>query len=60
MYGNKFGYIKSYPMDGYDKKNLGDSIPLIIQESGVTQKLHTENSPRMVGRNTPLFKRERK
>ena len=44
IYGNKFGYIKAYPMDVNDKHNLGDSLSLFIQDAGVMQKLHTDNS----------------
>ena len=60
IYGNKFGYIKAYPMEKHDKTNLGDSLTLIIQDVGVMQKLHTDNAPEMVGRNTPFFRRARK
>ena len=60
LYGNKFGYLKAYPMEKHDKLNLGDSLTLIIQDVGVMQKLHCDNAPEMVGRNTPFFKRARK
>ena len=60
IYGNKFGYIKAYPMDGKDKQNIGDTLSLIIQEVGVMQKLHVDNAKEMVGRKTPFFKRARK
>ena len=35
IYGNKFGFIKSYPMEAHDKNNLGDSLTLMIQDVGV-------------------------
>ena len=60
IYGNKFGFIKSYPMEAHDKNNLGDSLTLMIQDVGVMQKLHTDNAPEMVGRKTPFFRRARK
>jgi hypothetical protein len=60
IYGNKFGYIKAYPLNKHDKQNLGDSLSLIIQDVGVMQKLHTDNAPEMVGRKTPFFARARK
>ena len=60
LYGNKFGYLKAYPMEKHDKLNLGDSLTLIIQDVGVMQKLHCDNAPEMVGRNTPFFRRARK
>ena len=60
IYGNKFGFIKSYPMDKNDQQNVGDTLSLIVQEAGVMQKLHTDNAPEMVGRKIPFFKRARK
>ena len=39
---------------------MGDSLSLIIQDTGVMQKLHTDNAPEMVGRKTPFFARARK
>ena len=60
IYGKKIGYIKAYPIDGYEKQNLGDSLLLIIQYTGVMQKLHTKNPPKSFGRNTPLSERARK
>ena len=60
IYGNKFGYIKAYPMDTHDKTNLGDSLTLMIQDVGVMQKLHTDNTPEMIDRKTLFFKRARK
>ena len=47
-------------MDGNDKYNLGESLSLIIHYTGVMQKLHTNNAPKIVGRKTPLFKHARK
>ena len=58
--GNKFGYIKAYPMDGNDKQNVGDSLSMVIQDVGVMQKIHVDNAREMVGRKTPFFKRARK
>ena len=43
-------------MDGNYKQNLGDILSPIIQDTGVMQKLHNENSPEIVGRKTPFFK----
>ena len=56
IYGNKFGYIKAYPMDGNDKQNLDDILSLIIQDVGFMQKMYTENAPKMVGRKTSFLK----
>ena len=55
VYGNKFGYIKAYPMDGKDKQNVGDTLSLIIQDVGVMQKLHIDNAKEMVGRKNPFL-----
>ena len=60
IYGNKFGFMKAYPMESHDKFNLGDSLTLLIQDVGVVQKLHTDNAPEMIGRKTPFFRRARK
>ena len=60
IYGNKFGFIKAYPMDGKDQQNVGDTLSLMIQDVGVMQKLHVDNAKEMVGRKTPFFKRARK
>ena len=60
IYGNKFGYIKAYPLEKHDKQFLGDSLSLTIQDAGVMQKLHTDNAPEMIGRKTPFFDRARK
>ena len=60
IYGNKFGFIKAYPMETHDKDHVGDSLTLMIQDVGVMQKLHTDNAPEMVGRRTPFFRRARK
>ena len=60
IYGNKFGYIKAYPMESHNKSHLGDTLTLIIQDVGVMQKLHTDNAPEMMGRKTPFFRRARK
>ena len=47
-------------MEKHDKKFLGESLSLIIQDTGVMQKLHTDNAPEMVGRRTPFFARAQK
>ena len=47
-------------MEKHDKKFLGDLLSLIIQDAGVVQKLHTDNTPKMVGRKTPFFAIARK
>ena len=47
-------------MDGNYKQNLGDILSPIIQDTGVMQKLHNENSPEIVGRKTPFLKLARK
>ena len=60
IYGNKFGFIKAYPMESNDQRNVGDSLSLMIQDVGVMQKLHVENAKEMVGRKTPFFRRARK
>lgn len=51
VYGNKFGFIKFYPME-----TNTEALSVFIQDVGVVQKLHTDNAPEMVGRKTPLFK----
>ena len=60
IYGNTFSYIKAYQMDRNKKHNLGDTLSLIIRDTGVTHKLHNENAPEMVGRKTPFLKHVRK
>ena len=60
IYGNKFGYIKAYPTEKHHKFNFGDSLTLMIQDVGVMQKLHTDNTPEMIGLKTPFFRRARK
>ena len=60
IYGNKFGFIKAYPLPSKDAQNIGDSLSLMIQEVGVMNRMHTDNASEMVGRNTPFFKRARK
>lgn len=60
VYGNKFGYLKCYAMESHTKGQLGDTLSVFIQDVGVVQKLHTDNAPEMVGRNTPFFKKARK
>ena len=60
IYGNKFGFIKAYPMENKDQQNVGDTLSLMIQDVGVMQKLHVDNAKEMVGRKTPFFRRARK
>ena len=60
VYGNKFGFIKCYPMESHSQGPVGDTLSVFIQDVGVVQKLHTDNAPEMVGRRTPFFKRARK
>lgn len=60
VYGNKFGYLKAYPMARHNKRDVGDTLSVFIQDVGIPQKLHTDNAPEMVGRRTPFFKRARK
>ena len=43
-----------YPIDSNNKDNVGDALSLLIQDLGVVQKMHSDNAPEMVGRNTPL------
>ena len=57
IYGNKFGFVKAYPMDDDEKQSIGNTLSLMIQEVGVVQKLHIDNAPEMVGRKTPFFNR---
>ena len=47
-------------MYGNDKQNLGDSLELVIQDTGFMQKIHTNNATKTFGRKTPFFKRTRK
>ena len=58
--GNKFGMMKSYPMDANNKTDVGNSLSVFIQDVGIPQRLHMDNAPEMVGRKTPFFKRARK
>lgn len=60
VFGNKFGFVKVYPMQGHDKTMVGDTLTLLVQDVGVPQKLHVDNAPEMVGRGTPFFRRARK
>ena len=60
IYGNKFGYLKSYPMESNNQQDVGNTLSVLIQDVGIMQKLHTDNAPEMVGRRTPFFKRARK
>ena len=60
VYGNKFGYVKTYPMEANDMQNVGNSLSVFIQDVGVVQKLHADNANEMVGRRTPFFKKARK
>ena len=60
IYGNKFGYIKAYPMEQHNKQYVGNTLTMMIQDTGVMQKLHTDNAPEMTGRKNPFFVRARK
>jgi hypothetical protein len=60
VYGNKFGFIKAYPMESKNRNDVGSTLTVFIQDVGVPQKMHTDNAPEMVGRKTPFFKRARK
>ena len=60
VYGNKFGFIKCYPMDDHNMQSVGDTLSLMVQDIGVVQKIHTDNAPEMIGRKTPFFRRARK
>lgn len=60
LYGNKFGFMKAYPMETNDKQSVGDTLTCLIQDVGVPQKLHTDNAKEMIGRGTPFFKRSRR
>ena len=60
IYGNKYGFIKAYPMESKGQQNIGDTLTLIVQDVGVPQSIHTDNAPEMVGKSTPFFKRARK
>ena len=55
IYGNKFGFIKSYPMEDHNMQSVGDTLSLMIQDVGVVQKIHTDNAPEMIGQRTPFF-----
>ena len=60
VYGNKFGFLKVYPMESNTKEYLGDTLTCLVQDVGVPQKLHSDNANEMIGRSTPFFKRSRK
>ena len=60
IYGNKFGFIKAYPMETNDMQNVGDTLSLLIQDTGVMESIHSDNAPEIVGRRTPFFKKARK
>ena len=47
-------------MDGNYKQNLGYILSPIIWDARVMQKLYNENTPEVVGRRIPFFKRSRK
>lgn len=49
VYGNKFGFLKCYPMESHAKEQVGDTLSVFIQDVGVVQKLHTDNATEMVG-----------
>jgi len=60
VYGNKFGFIKAYPVESKRMQDIGNTLTVFIQDVGVPEKMHTDNAPEMVGRKTPFFKRARK
>ena len=60
IYEKKIKYIKAYPMEDHNNQSVGDALSVMIQDTGIIQKLHTENTPEMVGRKTSFFKRARK
>ena len=37
-------------MNDHNKQSIGDTLTLMIQETGVMQKLYTDNAPAMIGR----------
>lgn len=55
IYGNKFGYIKAYPMEDHNMKSVGDTLTVMIQGTGVIQKLYTDNALEMVGRKNSVL-----
>ena len=56
VYGNKFGYLKAYPMEGHTHRHIGDTLSVFIQDMGIPQKMHTDNAPEIVGRKILFFK----
>ena len=60
IYEKKIKYIKAYPMEDHNNQSVGDALSVMIQDTGIIQKLHTDNTPEMVGRKTSFFKRARK
>ena len=60
VYGNKFGFLKVNPMESNTQEYLGDTLNCLVQDTGVPQKLHSDNANEMIGRGTPFFKRCRK
>ena len=57
IYGNKFGYIKAYFMEDHNKQSVGYTLSIMIKDTGIMQKLHTDNALKMVGREIQFFKR---
>lgn len=60
VFGNKFGFIKSYPMGKHNVEHVGISLSPMIQDVGIMQKLNTDNAPKFVGQKTPFFKHAKK
>ena len=60
IYGNKFVNIKAYPINDHNKQYVGETLTLMIQETGVLQNLQIDNEPEMVRRKIPFFTRVRK
>lgn len=60
VFGNRFGFIKAYPLESHNKEQIRNSLSLMMQDVGIVQKLHADNAPEMVGRKTPFFRRSRK
>lgn len=53
VFGNKFGFIKSYPMEKQNMEHVGNSLSLMIQDVEIMQKLHTDNPSKFLGKRDP-------
>ena len=60
IYGNKFGWIKTYSMNNHNKQSVVDTLTLMIQEMEIIQKLHIDNVPMTVRKKSSFFTRTRK